>query len=270
MVTELSVWPFYADLSLHPLALDRDATEFESAYHLAVAAKLVYMHDEEELVDALGPHLPVVVPFREGRVFGCVAGDAHNTLIAFRGTRRAHHWRDNLRYGQVYGYAGRVHEGFAKALDQVWNRVLAGLYDVGLDSPTLWLTGHSMGGALAVLAAQRLHAEGFDPHLTCTFGAPRVLNPVAAAAYEPRVMRFVNPEDMVPTLPWNGLVDEYEHVGEELKFLPSGAVTRGSLPRRLDQRYDRIMNRHESRRPSGAFKDHRMEKYIENLRRNLT
>src|SRR5580704_14872808 len=69
-------------------------------------------------------------------------------------------------------YAGRVHLGFSSVLRRSWNKVENILQEVP-DKP-LFLTGHSMGGALAVLTACRLEKMGRPPMATYTFGAPRV------------------------------------------------------------------------------------------------
>jgi pimeloyl-ACP methyl ester carboxylesterase len=80
---------------------------------------------------------------------------------------------------------------------------------------TVWVTGHSLGGALATLAAARLYDAGIEPYVTCTFGAPRVLDPKAAAAYLPRLYRFVNKGDLVPTVPTTFTLPWYwyQHTG---------------------------------------------------------
>lgn len=70
----------------------------------------------------------------------------------------------------------------------------------------IFITGHSLGGALAMLAGQLLLShdlEGYQKALAiCTFGAPRTGNQGFAEWFEDvRVVRYVNSEDTVPTLP---------------------------------------------------------------------
>ncbi|KXZ49775.1 hypothetical protein GPECTOR_19g226 [Gonium pectorale] len=71
------------------------------------------------------------------------------------------------------------------------------------------LTGHSLGGALATLAAYELakekkdHGRLFDISLY-TYGAPRVGNQAFAEDFDARVTdawRMVNPKDVVPRVP---------------------------------------------------------------------
>jgi hypothetical protein len=68
------------------------------------------------------------------------------------------------------------------------------------------ITGHSLGGALAMLACQFLLSHdlhGYQSVLSiCTFGAPRTGNSGFAEWFQGvDVVRYVNSEDTVPTLP---------------------------------------------------------------------
>lgn len=87
---------------------------------------------------------------------------------------------------------GRVHRGFRKALDEVFGQI-SGL--AGSDR-ALWLTGHSLGGALAILAAARLpNVQG-----VYTFGSPSVGNSTFVNNLPVRPFRFVHADDIVPRI----------------------------------------------------------------------
>src|SRR5438128_470277 len=123
---------------------------------------------------------------------------------------------------------GRVHEGFQKDIEAVWEDgngvkgVKSYLREV-LESGTrtLWITGHSLGAALATLAAERAVRDGrFAVQGVYTYGSPRVGDDAFKQAYatrglDERTYRFVNNVDVVPKLP---PVDFYKHVGR-LKFI---------------------------------------------------
>jgi pimeloyl-ACP methyl ester carboxylesterase len=96
-------------------------------------------------------------------------------------------------------YDGRVHLGFSSALKRTWDKIERALDAVG-DRP-LFLTGHSMGGALAILAACRLARAGQEPVATYTYGAPRVGDPAFCEGYALRTYRVVNRLDIVPEMP---------------------------------------------------------------------
>ena len=87
----------------------------------------------------------------------------------------------------------------------------------------IWVTGHSLGGALATMMGaeilRRIDAgENYKLKGVYTFGSPRVGNNAfhakftkAAAASGTRVVRFRNGDDIVTAVP--GLLLEYKHVG---------------------------------------------------------
>ena len=100
-----------------------------------------------------------------------------------------------------------VHRGFKDSLGQIWDEVEE--YLLAIDSPVLY-TGHSLGAALATLAAARSKRL---PQAVYTFGSPRVGNvQFAHSLSNIRIYRVVNRRDVVTTVPpaWLG----FRHVGE--------------------------------------------------------
>lgn len=142
-------------------------------------------------------------------------------VVAFRGTASIENVMTDLKaYKVVYppprhhhGRLVRAHAGFAKAwLHERFNeRVLQRLkvLDAGRPptSPPLrfWITGHSLGGALAVLASLDISKAFPDSKLTVyTFGAPRVGNSAFAdeqAAAVPDTWAILNGKDPIPWIP---------------------------------------------------------------------
>jgi len=101
-----------------------------------------------------------------------------------------------------------VHQGFQKALNEVWEQVhtLVTAYRASHPQKEILFTGHSLGGALAVLAYSRFA----DPDISLyTFGCPRV----GDAAFRDRLLqnpgrgiyRFVNFNDAVTHVPTSSL-----------------------------------------------------------------
>jgi triacylglycerol lipase len=116
---------------------------------------------------------------------------------------------------------GRVHRGFANAYRGVWDAIS---HRLPFNS-RLIIAGHSLGGALATLAADTLngphHVEG-----VYTFGSPRVGNATFARNYNKDLRnvsyRFVNAGDPVPHLPW--VFATYRHVDQIVYLDRSGAL----------------------------------------------
>lgn len=96
-------------------------------------------------------------------------------------------------------YTGRVHRGFSSALASTWGTIER-ILDAAEDKP-LFLTGHSMGGALAMLTGCRLAKAGRPPAAVYTFGSPRVGDRAFCAGYALPTYRLVNRLDLVPEMP---------------------------------------------------------------------
>jgi hypothetical protein len=146
----------------------------------------------------------------------------HTHLLAFRGTSNAGNFLTDAETPLVShpSYPGRVHRGFAEAVDRLWSDIRRLVGDPGR-CPPIWITGHSLGGAMATLASVRLAAEGFTIRGVYTFGSPRPGNAAFANAYDRPNYRFVNDNDLVPHLPFHWC---YQHVGELKLFDPLGNI----------------------------------------------
>jgi triacylglycerol lipase len=118
-----------------------------------------------------------------------------------------------------------IHGGFNKALDAVWDIVAA-----AVAQPVVF-AGHSLGAALAVLAAQRAIATAHTPVAVYTFGLPRVGGRQFAAGYDRKIgsvtYRLVHGNDIVPTVPPSGL--GFRHVGRLLQCASGGKFADASM-----------------------------------------
>jgi triacylglycerol lipase len=147
-------------------------------------------------------------------------------IVAFRGTQ-PNEWEDILddaKFRLVPWPTGRVHRGFKEGLDRIWSRLEAKLRE--LDSTRkVWLCGHSLGAALAVLAADRYgRAQGI-----ATIGCPRVGDVEFAAAFDQKLqgksLRCVNDQDVVTHVPPPLPLLPYKHVAERRFIDPNGTIS---------------------------------------------
>jgi triacylglycerol lipase len=169
---------------------------------------------------------------------------AHNdefVVLSMRGTEA-----DNFR-GAIVDWAadfdmtqqpdesgGRVHEGFRKGIDVAWPEIKAYLQPLLQGEPgrALWITGHSLGAALATLAAERAARDGqFEVHGVYPFGSPRVgdaqfKQSYASRGLDARTFRFVNNLDVVCKIPPG---KEYSHVGQ-VKFIDQNGHLHDEMP----------------------------------------
>lgn len=158
---------------------------------------------------------------------GFIAGNEQKIAVVLTGSKTAKDWSYNLDCAQVHGRGGRVHQGFAALLDKIEHPILTAVQQLRSNDQSLWVTGHSRGGALATLAACALHKAGHVQVQVCTFGAPRVGNPTFNRSYDVSHYRFENIGDPVPYLP----VGDYVAVGtpvlltkDRRAYLPDGTV----------------------------------------------
>jgi pimeloyl-ACP methyl ester carboxylesterase len=147
-------------------------------------------------------------------------------IIAFRGTSDVRNWLTDLDCTWDLEDGCRVHRGFARAVDSVQAQIHAEVLSDRRNGRRIWLAGHSLGGALAMLYAWRFfnlyHELPFAG--IYTLGQPRVGNPAFRDLYcysglASRTFRIVHADDVIPRIPW--LLGLYRHAGHEV-FL-SGA-----------------------------------------------
>ena len=143
---------------------------------------------------------------------GFVARQEDAVFVSFRGTEpiNVDDWLSDVNFHQRKLHAsvpGLVHGGFALALEEIMQPMLDAVVELsGGDRTRLFVTGHSMGGALAVLAAALLRFEaGRNVAAVYTYGQPRVGDPEFSSAFDTILgdvtFRYVNDLDIVPHVP---------------------------------------------------------------------
>lgn len=155
--------------------------------------------------------------------------------VAFRGTQVTANWswpdvKSNFLQGRSSwpGRAGQeVHGGYYEAVLDVLPAIGKFAVDCRGAGIPLYLTGHSLGGALATLAASVVDATA-----TYTFGAPRVGNGKFAGSLEDKnVYRIVYGQDIAPSFPHPLL--GYRHGGQRLQLDCENRLTQGGAWRDL-------------------------------------
>lgn len=129
--------------------------------------------------------------------------------VAFRGSSSLREWLNNLKIWSVETEIGRLHAGLYQSFIEVgpflFKLVLPGI----LSGYKLIVTGHSRGGALALLFAALVHFNRHSVHAVYTFGSPKVGDQVfvdwSKIKLNAPVLNFVSGNDPVPSLPPSNL-----------------------------------------------------------------
>ena len=134
-----------------------------------------------------------------------VAYNDEYAVLAFRGTEadRLADLKADARAKQALCPAGgRVHSGFMEQYDDVEEQIEQILDRDEIKGKPLFITGHSLGGAVATIATRRLNAE--RRIAACyTYGSPRVGAEEWVARVKSPIYRIVNSADPVPMVPFS-------------------------------------------------------------------
>jgi triacylglycerol lipase len=140
--------------------------------------------------------------------FGFILESDNRIIVAFRGTSSTTDWISDAIASQskckcVKG-AGQSHRGISNIYYSARDPILTALGKLSADK-TLYLTGHSLGGALATLCGLDAAVNTlFSEPIVYTYGSPRVGDPAFAKAFADQVKqcyRVNNRFDVVTHLP---------------------------------------------------------------------
>jgi hypothetical protein len=213
-------FPFFAHADRWEFQPSAESYSAVNSWWLADASFLVY--GSADFIEAAVRSSPLPAQgFRLGWLGtpvdnrGMILANDSALVVVFRGTRLQTHtlldvaevvllnqddlWIDSQFLPRVCRAGGRVHHGFLTAYAEVRERLDA-MVRAKRRGQKIWLTGHSLGGALATMAAAHL-----DPALIqgiYTYGCPRVGDGAFARVLPQRShYRFVHRDDWVPTVP---------------------------------------------------------------------
>lgn len=203
-----------------------------------------------------------------------IAGNEAMIIIAFRGTQgKVDDIVADAKVRPTNGPIGTVHSGFNDALHEVWGDMRPYIEKFQDNNQSIWFCGHSLGAALAVLAAAEyvINDKGSINGLY-TIGQPRVGNDVFAEHFDEalpgKCFRFINNNDIVPRIPLPGLVFKYTHAGHEL-YIDSNSALHDYLPwwKKLCDRLKGVAG-DIGKVGLDNLKDHGSENYVELIEKN--
>jgi triacylglycerol lipase len=211
-----------------------------TATAMAWAAQLAYETDPDKLArilsqwgmvqsDRLLGRFASLLPITSTK--GYITGNDAVTIIAFSGTDPVH-LGDWVRDFSFFRTAEGIHRGFQDGVNVVWAHITSRLALSLNKSDRLYLTGHSLGAALAAVAAERLIRENIVSADRISgiyaFGMPRVGSGDFAARYEPmlgvKTFRLVYGEDLVARVPPHDDPFGFVHIGRCLRCRYGGRL----------------------------------------------
>ncbi|OJD40793.1 lipase class 3 [Diplodia corticola] len=152
---------------------------------------------------------------------GFVATDSTNSqiVVSFRGSRSIQNWIANFDFATTATTicdGCPAHSGFWNSWSEARSYVVDAIETAKAANPSYQIvaTGHSLGGAVATLAAADLRNSGYDVALY-TYGAPRI-GPAALSDYitaQGNNYRVTHLNDPVPRLPTLNM--GYVHISPE-------------------------------------------------------
>ncbi|MEM8669338.1 MAG: trypsin-like peptidase domain-containing protein [Planctomycetota bacterium] len=207
-------------------SLTKTGFDWAAALSTALGSHLAY--DEKSEVESTARNLwefETCEFIRADNTECFVAATEDVVLVGFRGTEffSVADWLTDLNALSTSQPYGRVHRGFLAGFRLVDSQ-LRSLMDSLTGRPVV-LTGHSLGGALATIAAAEWHGQ-YRISSIYTYGQPgvgkRSFHSFIQKHYANRFFRFVNDDDIVPKVP-----PTYRHVGRLFHFGPSGSLMDG-------------------------------------------
>jgi triacylglycerol lipase len=205
---------------------------------------------------------------------GCVIEHQDYLCFGFRGTDEIADWLDNFAVSRESALFGEFHSGFWHSTEDLFGDMMKRYRAIRASAPTdeegnrlrrpLFITGHSLGGAMATITAAHFVYHDLPFMAAYTFGQPRAMTYDTARIFNSwtsnRFYRFHNNNDLVPRVP--GRIMGYSHVGQLIYIKSDGELHNdaGFWLRFLDAIEGAVEE--AGKKGIDGIKDHGMDKYV--------
>jgi hypothetical protein len=190
-----------------------DLSTWKTISSLAHASEAAYLEPGAIRERALAWGYPNVEHFMEGSMYAYLMTNDRCAVLVFRGTdmKSLRDWLVNIDAVQERVDHGKIHAGFYQAASSLHRKIVRALNRSSVSRKIFWVTGHSLGGALAGIFAykskfERVFGDGPEMHKIVTFGQPLFANRDLAAklrnTFVRRYYRVVNASDLVARVPF--------------------------------------------------------------------
>ncbi|WP_111977998.1 lipase family protein [Algibacillus agarilyticus] len=173
-----------------------------------------------------------------------VVANEDDIIIVFRGTSDATDWLTNIDAIREAGPLTntKAHEGFQQAIYPAAIGLANAINKLRHNKQRIWITGHSLGGALCSLFAGMLIENNIPVHGCYTFASPRPANDEFAkqlnAAITGPHYRVANQNDLIPHSPPEPL---FSHSGKPIILSCATDITEDAVKESwLEEQYKAI------------------------------
>lgn len=198
-------WEYSENFQFDPSKRDFNST---NAFMLAQMSNLAYSDDAKIKGQVEAKWKLPNYEWISKRCF--VVGTPAYIIVAFRGTKPTDvtDWLVDAKFLKTeHELGGKVHSGFSGSFEAVEAQLGEVLTQFSANTIPIWFVGHSLGGAMAVLAAAKFRENVGGIY---TYGQPRVANKKFSRAFSEKVpMRLVH---RVVYQEWTRLEDRVAHV----------------------------------------------------------
>ena len=199
------------------------AVDWQSLRWFAVLSAYIYKSDNDVFKQKYKDYRVYINEINEIKYAILFDDIKREQYIVIRGTSNSHNALQDINFfkDKSYRLDIEMHTGFHRTAEMIADDLLTRLDKTW----TTWVTGHSLGGAEALIVAWYLDYSGHTIAECITFGQPKVTDShgIRKMRGKIKLTRVVNETDVVALVPPAGThMNRYAHLGNMIKLLDDG------------------------------------------------
>lgn len=189
----------------------------------AVLASYAYKSDNDTIKNKYKNYTVYINEINDIKYVVLIDDVKREQYISIRGTSNSHNALQDIKFFKDKSYRLNIdlHTGFHRTAEMISDDLVSRLDK----TYTTWVTGHSLGGAEAIIVSWYLDYSGHTIAECITFGQPKVTDShgIRKMRGKIKLTRVVNETDVVSLVPPAGThMNRYAHLGDMIKLLDDG------------------------------------------------